>query len=91
MSLITVNAGDCLCKDPYFHGMLWQLSNTLYAIQVGATNVAQWTQNRVASQQKTSSEIWAMWYEIKGPLTFCIVACLTWVVAKLHKPKGNRK
>jgi hypothetical protein len=89
-SLVTVNVNIPEDTHQRINGALWQASNTFASAQAVATNAQQWTANRVQSQEKTSSEIWSIWYEIKPPLMYSIIGYIAWLGAKWHKGKGER-
>ena len=88
-SLVTVNVNIPAETQKRLDGFLWQASNTMAAAQGPMTNAEQWTSNRVKSQEKTSSELWAVWGEIKPPLMYAVVGYFVWLGAKWHKRKGE--
>lgn len=38
-----------------------------------------------------NKELWAFWYEIKGPLTTAVIGFFVWKGAKWHTQSNNRK
>jgi hypothetical protein len=88
-SLVTVNVNIPEDTHQRINGALYAVSNAAAAAQGTMTNAEQWTSNRVKSQEKTSSELWAVWGEIKPPLMYAVVGYFVWLGAKWHKRKGE--